>query len=109
MPNSKRKNWLLGVAATVTAAIILIFLNFGLRFQSGHYVKTGENTSQAGQNTRSIEQSEKIQGQLVEIVGKLTDKHEADDAALEERARLCRMEVLKDVALCGEVGVEIDE
>lgn len=92
------KRWAVGVSATVVSG----FIGFALVMWVGHF-------AQAGQNTRSIAEGEKIQGQLVEIVEKLSDIHEDRDAAIVERAELCRAGKLTDCEDCASAGIFLEK
>lgn len=55
-------------------------------------------------DVQEVEQTEI--GKLVEKLGK---RAAADDAAEDERAKLCRMGMIDDAQLCGAVGVDLTE
>lgn len=92
------RKWVIGVSGSVASG----FIGFALVMWFGHF-------AQAGQNTRSIEETQEIQGQLVEIVDKLSNIHEAKDAGKEKMAELCRAGKLTDCSDCAEAGIFLDK
>lgn len=93
----------IAIASTVVAAAILIGLNAWV----GHF-------AQAGQNTRSIEETQEIQGQLaenqehlVELVDELAALHKVEDAELSAWTKLCNAGKLTDCDDCAEAGVTL--
>ncbi len=86
----------------VSGTVVSGFIGFLLVMWFGHF-------AQAGENTRSIEESEKIQGQLVVIVDKLSEIHEEKDVGLAVIAQLCKEGKLSDCDDCAEAGVFLEE
>ena len=99
MPESSEiKKWIIRVSGMVGGSIILL----ALAAQLGHYARSGETEARAIENEKSLVP-------IKELVKKLGERAAADDAAREERARLCRMGIVTDKKMCGEVGEDIDE
>ena len=92
------KKWCLRVSGTVGGAIILL----ALAAQWGHYARSGETEARALENEKSLVP-------IKELVEQLGKRAATDDAAREERARLCRMGLIRDELVCGEVGEAVVE
>lgn len=84
------------VVSTVAAAVILLGINAWV----GHF-------AQAGQDHRSIEETQEIQERLTGIVEYLSNIHRDADAALAKVAELCRSGKFKDCEDCAAAGVEL--
>ena len=93
---SGNSKWRMGVAATVSAAVII----FGLKLWYGHLAQAGEDHSR-------IEQSEKVQSELVALTKSLGAIHDAEQAAMAKVGELCRSGKLTDCGDCGAAGVEL--
>ena len=93
MLNSK---WEKGVAATVTAAIII----FGLKLWYGHLAEASDNHNRT-------DQTEAVVNELVTLTKSLGAIHDAEQAALAKVGELCRSGKLKDCNECGEAGVAL--
>jgi len=99
---SKRTIWILGIAAATIATLAAAGVRWGVNFQLVHYAQSSETAARAEENEKKLEP-------ILDMIEKLGDRVIADDAATEERAKLCRMGLLTDKRLCGEVGEEIIE
>ncbi len=103
--SSEIKKWLVRVSGAVGGTLVIM----ALVAQLSHYARSGETEERTLENKqRNVEQDAKLKPirDLVEVLGK---RMVAEDAAYEERAKLCRMGLIQDDRTCREVGEEVVE
>lgn len=99
------RGWCLTVAGGVATTVIV----FGLVALRSHFVTAEETDDRALENEqRNVEQDAAI-APIKALVEKLGQRHADSDAAEAERAKLCRMGIITDKRMCGEVGEEVVE
>ena len=101
--------WCLGVASTVVAGIIYLLISAGIGFQLTHYARSGETEDRSFENEQRNAEQDRALAPILEIVEKLGQRAAAEDAAYEERAKLCRQGVIKDPVICGAVDEDVVE
>lgn len=87
---------------TVIGGVAIAATVFAGKAQLGHYTASAQTTE------RSKENEEKLKP-ILKMIEQLGERQIADDAALEERAKLCRMGIIQDKRTCREVGEEVVE
>jgi hypothetical protein len=101
---SKQKTWVLGVSGTVAGSIFCFFLLMWW----GHFEATAQTARTAEENAARAAEHEETQERLISIVEGLKGIHDAETAALEKVASLCRAGKLTDCDECGGAGVELE-
>lgn len=99
------KKWLIRVSGGVATTLVI----FGLVAARTHFARSEETEERSLENEqRNVEQDAELAPirKLVEVLGK---RMAAEDAAYEERAKLCRQGFIKDDAICGAVDEEVVE
>ena len=97
--------WFIRVSGTVGGTIILL----AIAAQVSHYARSGETEDRSLENEQRNAEQDRALAPILEIVEKLGQRGAAEDAAYEERAKLCRQGVIKDLVICGAAGEEVVE
>lgn len=94
------KKFLANIGKAVVVTLAAAGAVWCVSFQFGHYAWSGEAAEQIPINADAI-------ARVTILAEKLGDRASAEDAAAEERRRLCLARQLHSVSLCAEVGVEV--